>query len=815
MTALRVESDSHSRWNGARGIFCACVGRWDCDNAGETTDEHDDGNDGNQRSARSVVFAPVEPFQAAGIKIPIPKAPSKLQPGRCEEDCSMIRWLRFTIRFLAVTVAATTVWGQERFKDYINRDDSRQNFKHYESGLFLGMFNSQDDADLRKALAEVNPVTLKPYDVVFAFGISGNQPWVKAWEVVRVAGDNLQFSPLTNYGRLDGLAFDMVVAHSNGNDVVSNAIKAGILKANVFVAIAPPAGFKDEARNLPVKSVEIYRTPGDPVAEKLGKKTVFGALQKLGDLNIGIITPKSSAMPLAGFEVKGHLPEPALDRSQARTPAVREFAFGGPAYFTKAPHDYDANAANIVLKRMYDLDRTLRTAKPGLIGESNAIRLANQLNACRAKFPTAAAKFDEPRQQVGAGGMETRLDNGSISKSAPYAIIQGRAVNTRAPDNHYLSPSATLTPNAKSATPIIETTKVQPLQTPKIDLQYRETRLPNGSIYRPAPYAIIQGRSINTRAPDDHYKISDLKAVSPPKWREERDPDSRRPDDSQDTPPRPPPPGPGVSYEGAAEAVKAARERSIELNKLRNPGAWGFPGKGNGSDVVRMGEVGVPSETHKQQVFPRRGFASFDSTTFGASSKLTPSPKIGHPTKPQYTETRLDNGSIYRPAPYAVIQGQPVNIRAPDNYYLKPEARIQSAPVSVPKVDIVQPSLSKFQETKLPNDSIYRPAPYAVIQGRTVNPRAPDNYSAAVLSATPRITTPKVEITKAQPVQVLPTYTPHATYTPSYTPAVTYTPPPTYTPPVRYTPSYTPSYTPPVRFTPSYTPSYTPPMRFR
>lgn len=76
------------------------------------------------------------------------------------------------------------------------------------------------------------------------------------------------------------------------------------------------------------------------------------------------------------------------------------------------------------------------------------------------------------------------------------------------------------------------------------------------------------------------YKIGGgaIEAPRPPSWRQEKVPDSG-PDVKINDPPHleldPVP----VIYEGGPEAVKAARERSIALDKQRNPGAWGFPGK--------------------------------------------------------------------------------------------------------------------------------------------------------------------------------------------------------------------------------------------
>ena len=317
------------------------------------------------------------------------------------------------------TLLPAIVLGQTQLKHEVARENLKHYLKQYDSGLFLGMFNSQQDADTRKLKGEINPLTLKEFDVVFAFGMSGDEPWVKAWEAVRVAGDNLHFAPLmTDYEKIRRMNLDTVVAHSNGNDVASTAIKVGFVRARKFVAVAPPAGFRDEAKHLPVESVEIYRTKRDPVAEVLGKKTVLGLLQKVGDLNVGLLRPPGFDGVIVGGELRITLPEPGLGRSRGRTPRVSECVFDSPAYLTGQPHSYHDNAVNIVLKRMYDIDRAMRTADPRLLTDSKREELERGLETYRSAFPRAADQFDKTMRK-------SRASKGRGQPSSAPAVRSG------------------------------------------------------------------------------------------------------------------------------------------------------------------------------------------------------------------------------------------------------------------------------------------------------------------------------------------------------------------------------------------------------
>lgn len=297
--------------------------------------------------------------------------------------------LKYLLLFLVIFLGCINgriinAWGSEEdFEEYINKDD----YKHYKNGLFLGMFTSQNEADDFLYQNTINPITKEKYDFVIAFGMSGNAPWVKIWEL-RVVGDNLSWSPLTNYEKIKGLKFDYLVAHSSGNDIASNAIKMGYTKVKHFISFAPPAGFNKEVKNLPVNSVEIYRTKGDPVAEVLGKQTVFGVLQKLGDLDLGILK-SPSGKPYVGGKVTMSLPDKIV------SPRISETIFDGDIdggmYIMKNPHDYNTVANNVVIKSMYNI----KNADTNSIHKSKLESLNKEFEFYHLKFPLAAKRFNE------------------------------------------------------------------------------------------------------------------------------------------------------------------------------------------------------------------------------------------------------------------------------------------------------------------------------------------------------------------------------------------------------------------------------------
>src|SRR4030042_4862524 len=74
------------------------------------------------------------------------------------------------------TLLPAIALGQTQPKHEVARENLKHYLKQYDSGLFLGMFNSQQDADIRKLKGEINHLQLKEFDVVFAFGMSGDEP---------------------------------------------------------------------------------------------------------------------------------------------------------------------------------------------------------------------------------------------------------------------------------------------------------------------------------------------------------------------------------------------------------------------------------------------------------------------------------------------------------------------------------------------------------------------------------------------------------------------------------------------------------------
>lgn len=197
---------------------------------------------------------------------------------------------------MLLLLTSLEVWlpGQQRPDEFLRSVNGRRT--KYESVLLLGMFNSPGEAAKYIGKQVVNPVTGKPFDRIIALGRAGAE--FKLWEVVRVVGDNLSWSPLTDYSELAGIETDYLVAHSNGNDYGANAMKLGFIRVNKeFLALAPPAGFEAEARFLAVPRVRIFQRAGDPVTEKLGK-TLLGPLMRLlqrhTDVDIGILKSGST-----------------------------------------------------------------------------------------------------------------------------------------------------------------------------------------------------------------------------------------------------------------------------------------------------------------------------------------------------------------------------------------------------------------------------------------------------------------------------------------------------------------------------------------
>ena len=192
----------------------------------------------------------------------------------------------------ALASAEICLLSQQRPADFVNYINGK---KKYQSVLMLGMFNGPEDADKYKARDVIHPITGRPFDKVIALGRSGDE--YKLWEVVRVVGDNLSWSPLTDYTKLDGIEVEELVAHSNANDFAANAIKAGILTVDKeFLALAPPAGFEAEARFLPVPKIRVFQREGDKVTHELGKTLlgpVMRLLQRHSDVDLGVLSRNS------------------------------------------------------------------------------------------------------------------------------------------------------------------------------------------------------------------------------------------------------------------------------------------------------------------------------------------------------------------------------------------------------------------------------------------------------------------------------------------------------------------------------------------
>jgi len=295
----------------------------------------------------------------------------------------IIKYFLLTLFVIIGCFFSSKISAQDEFLKYINQDT----LKHYRNGVFLGTFKSQKEA--YEYLTKKNPINLENYNFAMAFGMSnGSKPWVLLWET-RVLGDNLSWSPLTNYAKLEGLKFDYLVAYSNGFDVATNAIKAGLIKVDNLIAFGPPAGYKSEVKNLPVKSVEIYRTKVDPIPTVIGKKTIFGILQHFGDLDIGIIDALKSGSPIFGAKIKVPWPD------GTKGPKVREKIFDGPYYIIKNPHKYETIANNTALNKMFDLERIISTADPKIADHSKINKLRDLLGEYRLEFPEAAKNFDK------------------------------------------------------------------------------------------------------------------------------------------------------------------------------------------------------------------------------------------------------------------------------------------------------------------------------------------------------------------------------------------------------------------------------------
>jgi hypothetical protein len=159
--------------------------------------------------------------------------------------------------------------------------DRLNNTHTYNNVLFLGMFNTQQDAEMYLRQNRINPTTLQKYDKVFAFGKDN-----KVYEMVRVLDDNLGGGTFTNYDQVDlqKLRIRNLTAHSNGNDVAVNLLLRNIIKVDNWLAESPPNGFESACTNTKVSHIDIRYTKDDKIAEWTGKGIIPGVdmLEKNG-----------------------------------------------------------------------------------------------------------------------------------------------------------------------------------------------------------------------------------------------------------------------------------------------------------------------------------------------------------------------------------------------------------------------------------------------------------------------------------------------------------------------------------------------------
>lgn len=261
--------------------------------------------------------------------------------------------------FAAIVIAALLPagYGQQdssAFKAYINGTAVVK----YESLLLLGIFNSPTEAQAYEAKKIVNPLTGKPFDKVIALGRSGGE--YVLWEIVRAATDNLSWSPLSDYRQLSNIEADYVVAHSNAADYALNAIKLGFLRVKqMMVALAPPAGFEDEARFAPLAKLDIYYRDGDKI-DRIGKPLLgplMNLLQRHTDLDIGVLMRNTGEGRDVYAGLKASVPlgvKPPQIALYRWTDASLPLPVAGRVYYTKGLYEQMVNrfpAAKAVLDR--------------------------------------------------------------------------------------------------------------------------------------------------------------------------------------------------------------------------------------------------------------------------------------------------------------------------------------------------------------------------------------------------------------------------------------------------------------------------------
>ena len=310
-------------------------------------------------------------------------------------------WAAFGALALTLVSGVAPAQVSTSVLDYINGEPSR---RRYESVLFLGLFNTPDQAEARRLRGVVNPLTGKPFDGVFAFGTDG-----KVREVTRAIGDNLSWSPLSGYEQLRGIEADYVVAHSNGNDYGANAIKAGYVKVNkLFAAFAPPAGFEREAEHLDVPEVRIWKREGDAVAYTHGKTLlgpVITGLQRLGDVDIGLLLrqTETGAAPYAGIKISRGWPhEPPPISTIEWKNGTMPFPVQGRAYLSRVQYDQIAKEF------------------PGAKATLDQVRKPTRDVLCLEEWYVDLGSLS-PKQTAGLGGALARLKPNTTHSWRTYA----------------------------------------------------------------------------------------------------------------------------------------------------------------------------------------------------------------------------------------------------------------------------------------------------------------------------------------------------------------------------------------------------------
>jgi len=163
---------------------------------------------------------------------------------------------------------------------------------YYKSLVILGYAWSQDEVAefLPVVLNLTNPWAQTKFENVFAFGVRGDNPVSRTFELLRVISDNVNYFGLvdTKDSKLEDAYIETLVAHSNGCDVAVNLIRQRKIHVGKLVLLAPPFGTAEEAKYLPVEELIIRHVEGDLVSELIGKGMLFRWFLKHGwDVNIG------------------------------------------------------------------------------------------------------------------------------------------------------------------------------------------------------------------------------------------------------------------------------------------------------------------------------------------------------------------------------------------------------------------------------------------------------------------------------------------------------------------------------------------------